>query len=75
MGNCFTVEVLSIKNAAMARGKHILVQNHLSTDCLIAIISYVCTQRDQNVEIISKRLALKTGIEELLWCKTKKEEN
>lgn len=68
------MEVISVKNAGMARGRHILVQNHLSTDCLVAILSYVCTQRDQNVEIVTNRPALKTGIEDLLWCHIKEEQ-
>jgi hypothetical protein len=69
------VEVMSVKNAGMARGRHILVKSHLSTDCLVAILSYACTQRDQNVEILTNRPALKSGIEELLWCNTKEEAN
>lgn len=57
-----SVEVVSVRNVGMARGRHILVENHHSTEYLTAILAYVCTQRDQNVEIVTKRPTLKAGI-------------
>ena len=53
----------------MARGKHIFVGTSDSIGFIIAIISYVCTQRDQIIEIDSKKEALKSGIKELLDLK------
>ena len=46
----------------MAKGRHIFVELNQSIDSLIAIIAYVCTQRDQNVEIITNKPYLKNGI-------------
>lgn len=39
----------------MTKGKHLLVSVHESIDMMIAIISYICTQRGQNVEVESKK--------------------
>lgn len=70
------MEVVSIQNEHMAKGKHILVNVCQSIDLMLAIISYACSQRDQEIEIISKKEALKLGIRELLDLKApmKKEE-
>ena len=67
------IEIVSIKNAAAAKGKHILVHNHQSIDSMIAIIAYLCTQNDQDTEIVTNKPHLKKGIEDLLECKTKQE--
>lgn len=46
----------------MAKCRHILVELNQSIDSLVAIIAYICTQRDQNVEILTNKPYLKKGI-------------
>jgi hypothetical protein len=57
----------------MARGLYIAVSTHEAIDYLIAIICYSCSQRNQNVEILSKKPQLKLGLNALLWLKVGKD--
>lgn len=40
---------------------------------MIAIIAYLCTQNDQEIELVTNKPQLKKGIEDLLECKIKEE--
>jgi len=51
----------------MAKGRHIAVTTHEAIDYLIAIVSHACTQRGQDVEIVTKKPHLQNGLSALLW--------
>jgi hypothetical protein len=67
----FVVEVLSVSNPHMIKGRHILVALHHSIDLLIAILAYVCSQRDQVVEVETNKGTLRNGLKQLIDLRPK----
>lgn len=62
----FTMEIVSLSNQHMIKGRHLLVHSHESIDLMIAIIAYICSQRGQNLDICSKKEGLKAGLSQIM---------
>jgi hypothetical protein len=53
----------------MIKGRHLFVPSHETVELMIAIIAYVCSQRDQSVNVVSKRPGLKNALDQLIEMK------
>lgn len=67
--NTYTVEILSPSNPHMIKGAHLLVPSHETVELMIAIIAYVCSQRDQEIVVLTKRLTFKKALDQLIDLK------
>lgn len=67
--NTYVIDILSIKNEHMIKDKYLLVNAHESIDLMIAIITYVCHERDQELQLETNRKNLKNGINQLIDLK------
>lgn len=54
----------------MIKGKHILTPSHETVEMMIAIIAYVCSQRDQEVILKTKRMTFLKALDQLIEMKT-----